>query len=119
MAEKKKRRRFRIPFPKINDDFMTTAVVFSLAYCIRVVEKGLELAAAGQDASGIVVPALALFGTELALCALMKMHDRNTAKEDKRSEEARERRRIKAEKKEQEAQEKEAFLKGAMLNESK
>lgn len=115
MAEKKKRK-LRIPIPKINDDFMTTAVVLSLAYCIRVVEKGLDLAAMGQDASGIVVPALALFGTELALCALMKVHDRNIAKEDKKAEEARERRRIKAEK---EAQEKEAFLKGAMLNESK
>lgn len=116
MAEKKKRKRLRIPIPKINDDFMTTAVVLSLAYCIRVVEKGLDLAAMGQDASGIVVPALALFGTELALCALMKVHDRNIAKEDKKAEESRERRRIKAEK---EAQEKEAFLKGAMLNESK
>lgn len=109
-----KKRKFKIPFPKINDDFMTTAVVFSLAYCIRVVEKGLELAAAGQDASGIVVPALALFGTELALCAMMKIHDRNIAKEEKRAEERRERRRIKAEK---ETQEKEAFLKGAKQNE--
>lgn len=108
-----KKRKFRIPLPKINDDFMTTAVVLSLAYCIRVVEKGLDLAAAGQDASGIVVPALALFGTELALCALMKMHDRNTAKEDKAAEEARER---KKKRKEKEAQEKEEFLKGAKQN---
>lgn len=115
-----KKRKFRIPFPKINDDFMTTAVVFSLAYCIRVVEKGLELAAAGQDASGIVVPALALFGTELSLCALMKMHDRNTAKEDKKAEEAQRKAEAAQKKREErrlkEEQEKEAFLKGGIRN---
>lgn len=115
MAEKKKRRRFRIPLPKINDDFMTTAVVLSLAYCIRVVEKGLDLAAMGQDASGIVVPALALFGTELALCALMKVHDRNITREDKKAEESRERRRMKAE---NETQEKETYIEGVKRHEN-
>lgn len=109
MAEKKKRRRFRIPFPKINDDTMTTIVVFSLLYCVRIVEKGLELAATGQDASGTIVPALAVFGTELAICGLMKVHDRNVVVEDRRAEEARERRKKREEK---EAQGKEAFLKG-------
>lgn len=104
-----KKRKFKIPIPKINDDFMTTAVVFSLGYCVRVIEKGLDLVAQGFDASGIVVPAIGLFGTELALCAGMKIHDRNNAKEDKKAEEARERKRKREEK---EAQEKEAFLKG-------
>lgn len=103
-----KKRRFKIPIPKIDDDFVTTAVVFSLGYCVRVIEKGLDLVAQGFDASGIVVPAIGLFGTELALCAGMKVHDRNIAKEDKRTEEAKERKR---KRKENEEQEKEAFLK--------
>ena len=115
MAEKKKRKRLRIPFPKINDDFMTTAVVFSLGYCVRMVEKGLELAAQGLDASATIAPALAVFGTELAICGLMKVHDRNVAAEDRRAEEARERRRKKEEK---EAQEKEAYIEGVKRHEN-
>ena len=115
MAEKKKRRRFRIPFPKINDDFMTTIVVFSLGYCVRMVEKGLELAAQGLDASATISPALLIFGTELGICGLMKMYERKVAADDRRAEEARERRRKKEEK---EAQEKEAYLEGGKRHEN-
>lgn len=111
MAEKKKRKRLRIPFPKINDDFMTTVVVFSLGYCVRMVEKGLELAEQGLYASSTIAPALIIFGTELAVCGLMKMYERKVAADDRRAEEARERRRRKEKR---ETQEKEMFLKGEM-----
>ena len=113
MAEKKKRKRLRIPFPKINDDFMTTVVVFSLGYCVRMVEKGMNLAEQGLDGSAVITAGLAIFGTELAGCIIMKMHERKVAADDRRAEEARERRRKKEEK---EAKEKEAFLKGGIRN---
>ena len=107
------KRKFRIPFPKINDDFMTTVVVFSLGYCVRMVEKGLELAEQGLDASSTIAPALIIFGTELAVCGIMKMYERKVAADDRRAEEARERRKKKEEK---EALEKEAFLEGVKRN---
>lgn len=101
--KKKKRRRLRFPL-KINDDTMTTVVVFSLGYCVRVVEKGLQLAETGLDASSIVSSALVLFGTELGICGLMKVHDRTVAAQDRRAEERRRRR------EEKEAEEKKQYL---------
>ena len=58
---------------------MTTVVVFSLGYCVRMVEKGLELAEQGIDASATIAPALIIFGTELGICGLMKMYERKVA----------------------------------------
>lgn len=111
-----KKRKFRIPFPKINDDFMTTVVVFSLGYCVRMVEKGMALSEMGLDGSAVINAGLTVFGVELAGCILMKMYERKVAADDRRAEEARERRKKKEERKEKEAQEKEAFLRGVNQN---
>lgn len=113
MAEKKKRKRLRIPFPKINDDFMTTVVVFSLGYCVRMIEKGMALSEMGLDGSSVIAPGLTVFGVELAGCILMKVYERKVAADDRRAEEARERRRKKEEK---EQQEKERYLEGGIRN---
>lgn len=71
---------------KINDDTMTTVVVFSLAFCVLVIVWGMLLASKGLDSSAIVSSALTLFGTELGICGLMKVHDRTVSAEDRRIE---------------------------------
>ena len=83
----KKRRRIRF---KINNDTMTTIVVLSLSFCVGVVVVGIILACFCVDISSIVSSALLLFGTELGICGLMKIFDRNNAASDRRAEERRE-----------------------------
>ena len=90
----RKRRRFRfsLRLPKINDDTMTTIVVFSLAFCVLVVIAGFVLAYLGRDASAIVDSALRVFGTELGICGVMTIFNRWTAAQERREEERRKKR---------------------------
>lgn len=76
---------------KINGDTMTTIVVSSLFFCVAVVITGIVLACFGIDVSAIVQTACMLFGTELGICGLMKIFDRNNEHSDRRAEERRKR----------------------------
>ena len=80
----KKRRQFRF---KINGDTMTTIVVVSLILCVIFVVTGFWFAWNDKDVSAIVSSALLCFGTELGICGLMKIFDRNNAIRDKELEE--------------------------------
>lgn len=62
---------------KINGDTMTTIVVSSLFFCVAVTITGIILACFGVDISSIVSSALLCFGTELGICGLMKIYDKN------------------------------------------
>lgn len=84
MAKKEKRLRFP---PKINEDTMTSIVVYSLLFCAAVVVAGFVFLWFDKDASTIVSSALAVFGTELGICGVMKIFDRNNEAEDRRREE--------------------------------
>ena len=84
---KKKRRRFRI-----NDDTMTTIVVWSLLFCVAVVVTGMVLAYFSVDVSTIVGNALTVFGTELGICGVMTMFNRWADRQDKQAEKRQERR---------------------------
>ena len=90
---------------KINEDTMTTIVVSSLVLCVIFTVTGFIFAWFDKDVSAIVGSALLCFGTELAICGLMKIFDRNNERTDRREEERRKRR-------EREAAEKAAFLRG-------
>ena len=81
MAKKKKY------FLKINGDTMTTIVVVSLVLCVIFVVTGFWFAWHDKDVSSIVGSALLCFGTELGICGLMKIFDRNNAIRDKELEE--------------------------------
>ena len=89
---KRRRFRFSLRLPKINDDTMTTIVVFSLAFCVLVVIAGFVLAYLGRDASAIVDSALRVFGTELGICGVMTIFNRWTAAQDRREEDRRRKR---------------------------
>lgn len=102
---RKKRRRFRFP-PKINEDTMTSIVIYSLGFCVAVVVTGLVFCWFGRDASEVVSSALAVFGTELGICGVMKIFDKRQEMQEKREEERRERRR-------EAEREKAEFLEGA------
>lgn len=78
---RKKRRRFRI-----NDDTMTTIVVWSLLFCVAVVVAGMVLAYFSVDVSAIVGNALTVFGTELGICGIMTIFNRWTDRQDKLAE---------------------------------
>ena len=92
-------------FLKINGDTMTTIVVSSLVLCVVFTVTGFVFAWYEKDVSSIVGSALLCFGTELGICGLMKIFDRNNEKADRQAEERRKRR-------EKEAEEKAAFLRG-------
>ena len=77
---------------KINGDTMTTIVVSSLFFCVLVVIAGIVLACYQIDISSIVSSALLCFGTELGICGIMKIFDRNNEAQDRRAEERRQRR---------------------------
>lgn len=81
MSKRQKRRRFRI-----NDDTMTTIVVWSLLFCVVVVVAGMALACFGVDVSTIVGSALVLFGTELGVCGIMTIFNRQADRQDKLAE---------------------------------
>lgn len=83
----RKRKRF-----KINGDTMTTIVVSSLILCVLFVVTGFILAWHDKDVSSIVSSALLCFGTELGICGLMKIFDRNNERLDRQAEERRRRR---------------------------
>lgn len=85
----RKRRRIRF---KINNDTMTTIVVSSLLFCVAVVVTGIVLACFGIDVSSIVSSSLVCFGTELGICGIMKIFDRNNDSQDRQIEERRKRR---------------------------
>ena len=84
MAKKEKRLRFS---PKINEDTMTSIVVYSLLFCVAMVVAGFVFLWFDKDASAIISSALAVFGTELGICGIMKIFDRNNEAEDRRREE--------------------------------
>ena len=71
---------------------MTTIVVSSLFFCVLVVIAGIVLACYQIDISSIVSSALLCFGTELGICGIMKIFDRNNEAQDRRAEERRQRR---------------------------
>ena len=71
---------------------MTTVVVSSLFFCVAVTITGIVLACFQIDISSIVSSALLCFGTELGICGLMKIFDRNNEAQDRRAEERRRRR---------------------------
>ena len=79
---KKRRKGFRI-----NGDTMTTIVVSSLILCVAFTVTGFVFAWHDKDVSSIVGSALLCFGTELGICGLMKIFDRNNEKADRRAEE--------------------------------
>lgn len=81
MSKRQKRRRFRI-----NDDTMTTIVVWSLLFCVAVVVAGMVLAFFGVDVSVIVGNALTVFGTELGICGVMTIFNRWADRQDKLAE---------------------------------
>ncbi|WP_313525516.1 hypothetical protein [Anaerotignum sp.] len=81
MSKRQKRKRFRI-----NDDTMTTIVVWSLLFCVAVVVAGMVLAFFGVDVSVIVGNALTVFGTELGICGVMTIFNRWADRQDKLAE---------------------------------
>ena len=66
---------------------MTTIVVVSLVLCVIFVVTGFWFAWHDKDVSSIVGSVLLCFGTELGICGLMKIFDRNNAIRDKELEE--------------------------------
>lgn len=62
---------------KINGDTMLTIVVSSLFFCVAITITGIVLACFQIDISSIVSSALLCFGTELGICGLMKIYDKN------------------------------------------
>ena len=109
MAKKKKR--FRFP-PKINEDTMTSIVVYSLLFCVAVVVAGFVFLWFDKDASAIISSALAVFGTELGICGIMKIFDRNNEAADRRAEARRQRAEERRRQKAEAAQEEQEFKKG-------
>lgn len=95
MKQMKKRRRLRL---KINDDTMSSIVIYSLGFCVAVVVAGFVFLCFDKDASAIISSALTVFGTELGICGLMKIYERKIAAEDRRADERRKRRAEKTEK---------------------
>ena len=77
---------------KINDDTLTSIVVYSLVFCVLIVLAGYIFAAKGIDTSSLQDTALRTFGTELGICGILKLHDKFTEAQDRRREERRKRR---------------------------
>lgn len=79
---------------KINEDTMTSIVIYSLLFCvIMVVASYTIVAIKGTDTSEILSSGLKVFGTELGICALMTLQQRYYANKDKRLEAAEKERR--------------------------
>ena len=74
---------------KINGDTMTTIVVSSLILCVAFTVAGFVFAWHDKDVSAIVGSALLCFGTELGICGLMKIFDRNNERLDREREQRR------------------------------
>lgn len=71
---------------------MTTVVVSSLILCVLFVIAGFIFAWFDKDVSSLVASALAVFGTELGICGIMTIFQRNNEAQDRRAEERRKRR---------------------------
>lgn len=69
---------------KINNDTMTTIVVFSLGFCVIAVVAAFVMACFGINTDSILQSTLTVFGTELAICGLMKIIDRRNALADRK-----------------------------------
>lgn len=87
----KKRRRIRFP-PKINDDTMSSIVIYSLVFCAGITIAGMVLGAFDHDVSAVVDSTHRVFGTELGICGLMKLYDKGVEQAERRAEERRKRR---------------------------
>ena len=81
---------------KINNDTMTTIVLFSLFFCAAVTIAGLVLGAFGHDVSAVIDSTHRIFGTELGICGLMKIYDKGVERSERKAEERRKRRDRKA-----------------------
>ena len=79
----KKRRRIRFP-PKINDDTMSSIVIYSLLFCAAITIAGMVLGAFDHDVSAVVDSTHRVFGTELGICGLMKLYDKGVEREERR-----------------------------------
>ena len=92
MQEKKKRRWLRIlklrkpKIPKINDDTLTSIVVYSLIFCVITTVAGFVFAWFGVDVSAIVSSTHNVFGIELGACLVIKLHDRHIEKEERKEQ---------------------------------
>ena len=62
---------------KINGDTMTTIVVSSLFLCVLFSIAAFVFAWFGIDVSSILQSILTVFGTELGICGIMKIFDKN------------------------------------------
>lgn len=85
----KKRRRIRF---KINNDTMSSIVIYSLVFCAGITIAGMVLGAFDHDVSAVVDSAHRVFGTELGICGLMKLYDKGVEQAERRAEECRKRR---------------------------
>lgn len=74
---------------KITDDTLTSIVIYSLLFCAAVTVVGMALGAFDHDVSSIVDSTHRVFGTELGVCGIIKIHDRSIEKSEKRAEERR------------------------------
>lgn len=81
---------------KINNDTMTTIVLFSLFFCAAVTIAGLVLGAFDHDVSAVIDSTHRIFGTELGICGLMKIYDKGVERSERKAEERRKRRDRKA-----------------------
>ncbi|MCI8705006.1 MAG: hypothetical protein HFE60_12215 [Anaerotignum sp.] len=81
---------------KINNDTMTTIVLFSLFFCAAVTIAGLVLGAFDHDVSAVIDSTHRIFGTELGICGLMKIYDKGVERSERKAAERRKRRDRKA-----------------------
>lgn len=81
---------------KINDDTMTTIVIFSLFFCATTTITGLVLGAFDHDVSAVIDSTHRIFGTELGICGLMKIYDKGVERSERKAEERQRRRMEKA-----------------------
>lgn len=81
---------------KINNDTMTTIVLFSLFFCAAVTIAGLVLGAFNHDVSAVIDSTHRIFGTELGICGLMKIYDKGVERSERKAAERRKRRDRKA-----------------------
>ena len=81
---------------KINNDTMTTIVLFSLFFCAAVTIAGLVLGAFDHDVSAVIDSTHRIFGTELGICGLMKIYDKGVERFERKAAERRKRRDRKA-----------------------
>lgn len=76
---KHRKRRFSL---KINEDTLTSIVVYSLLFCVAVTIAGLALGGCGHDVAPIIESTHRVFGTELGICGIMKCFQRWTERRD-------------------------------------